>query len=88
MRCNHCQIGRCQPVTLPYYSRFARQIMVIPHVPARKCDVCGRVSYDADFILRMQYMLDELTAAAAAPAGAIPASIPQQKEGATNLVRR
>lgn len=62
MRCNYCRIGRYQTTMLPYYSRFARQIMVIPHVPAYKCDVCGHVTHDKEFMLRMQQLLDELTA--------------------------
>ncbi|HID53063.1 MAG TPA: YgiT-type zinc finger protein [Anaerolineae bacterium] len=80
MRCNYCRIGRYQPTTVPYYSRFAQRIMVIPHVPAQKCDVCGHVSHDADFILRMQYMLDELTAVAADPATITPPAAPNQND--------
>lgn len=58
--CDECLVGRHQPVLLPYLRMFGTHMIVLPNAPASKCDMCGRVSYQPEFLLMMQVMLEEI----------------------------
>jgi YgiT-type zinc finger domain-containing protein len=60
MNCEKCQIGRYRPTTAPYLRWLGSKIMLIPDVPAHTCDICGDMAYDADFMHRLQLLLDKL----------------------------
>jgi YgiT-type zinc finger domain-containing protein len=61
MKCEKCQIGRYRPTSAPYLRWLGDKIMLIPNVPAHTCDICGKMAYDADFMQRLQLLLDKLT---------------------------
>ena len=58
--CNECGVGRCKPVVLPYLRMFGTHMIVLPNAPASKCDVCGSIDYQPEFLLTMQVMLEEI----------------------------
>ena len=58
--CNECGVGRCKPVTLPYLRMFGMHMIILPNAPASKCDMCGAVAYQPEFLLTMQVMLEEI----------------------------
>ncbi|MCP4361579.1 MAG: YgiT-type zinc finger protein [Chloroflexi bacterium] len=60
MKCDFCRIGRYQSTKLPFVTEIDEQIMIIPHVSAQRCDMCGHVLFNEDFLERLQYMLDKL----------------------------
>lgn len=53
-------MGRCHPVTLPYLRKFGPHVIVLPNGPARKCDMCGYVDFQPEFLMTMQVMLEEI----------------------------
>ena len=59
-QCNECGVGRCKLVILPYLRMFGTHMIVLPNAPASKCDVCGTVDYQPEFLLTMQVMLEEI----------------------------
>jgi YgiT-type zinc finger domain-containing protein len=61
MNCENCRIGRFQPISAPYLRWLGDRIMVIPDAPANTCDICGKMTYDAGFISKLQLLLDQLT---------------------------
>jgi hypothetical protein len=58
--CDECGFGRCKPITLPYLRMFGPHMIVFPNAPASKCDVCGAVDYQPEFLLMMQVMLEKI----------------------------
>ncbi len=61
MNCEHCHIGHFQSTRVPYLQWHQGQIMVIPDAPAASCDICGRMEYDAVFLFKLDYLLDQLS---------------------------
>jgi hypothetical protein len=59
-QCDECFVGRCQPAILPYMRMFGMHMIVLPNAPASKCDVCGKVDFQPEFLLTMQVMLEEI----------------------------
>jgi hypothetical protein len=59
-QCNDCLVGRCRPTMLPYLRLFGTHMIVLPNAPASKCDMCGKVDYQPEFLLTMQVMLEEI----------------------------
>jgi YgiT-type zinc finger domain-containing protein len=91
MNCEQCHIGHYRSMTAPYLDWYDSQIMVVPHVPAYVCDVCGQMHYDANFINILQYLLDqfddETQDNALRRRQAMPDNLAgHQPEGARNLV--
>jgi YgiT-type zinc finger domain-containing protein len=60
MNCEKCQIGHYRATTSPYLRWLGDKIMIMPDVPARTCDICGDTTYDADFLHRLQLLLEKL----------------------------
>lgn len=60
VQCQECLIGRCHPIVLPYLRAFGPHMIVLPNGPASKCDVCGHVDFQPEFLLTMQVMLEEI----------------------------
>ncbi len=58
--CDECLVGRNRLVVLPYLRMFGTHMIVMPNAPASKCDMCGRVNYQPEFLLMMQVMLEEI----------------------------
>ncbi len=61
VKCEECQVGRCRPLTATYMRKFGPHMVVFPHAPAHKCDMCANVSFDLSFLLVMQSMLENLS---------------------------
>jgi len=61
VKCEECQVGRCQAVPLTYMRRLGPHMVVMPNAPAYKCDMCGHVDFDPGFLLAMQTILEKLT---------------------------
>ena len=59
-QCDDCFVGRHQPAVLPYMRMFGTHMIILPNAPASKCDVCGKVDYQPEFLLTMQVMLEEI----------------------------
>lgn len=59
-QCDDCLVGRCRPAVLPYLRLFGTHMIVLPNAPASKCDMCGKVDYQPEFLLTMQVMLEEI----------------------------
>jgi hypothetical protein len=59
-QCEECLVGRCRPANLPYLRKFGPHMIVLPNAPASKCDMCGNVAYQTDFLMTMQVMLEEI----------------------------
>lgn len=59
-QCTECLVGRCQPAVLPYLRMFGTHMIILPNAPASKCDVCGEVYYQPEFLMTMQLMLEEI----------------------------
>ena len=59
-QCDECYVGRYRPVVLPYLRMFGTHMIVLPNAPASKCDVCGKIDYQPEFLLTMQVMLEEI----------------------------
>lgn len=60
VKCEECQVGRCQPVALTYMRQAGSHMVILPNAPANKCDMCGCVNFDPGFLLAMQSMLEKL----------------------------
>ncbi len=60
MNCQSCWIGHYKSTHLPYLYWIDDQFIVIPHVPAHKCDVCGKTNFDINFLHKLQFLLDQL----------------------------
>ena len=59
-QCDECLVGRHRPVLLPYLRMFGPHMIVLPNAPASKCDMCGHVTFQPEFLLTMQVMLEEI----------------------------
>jgi hypothetical protein len=59
-QCRECLVGRCRPVLLPYLRQFGPHMIVLPNGPASRCDMCGYVEFQPEFLLTMQLMLEEI----------------------------
>jgi hypothetical protein len=59
-QCDDCYVGRLYPAVLPYMRMFGTHMIVLPNAPASKCDVCGKVDYQPEFLMTMQVMLEEI----------------------------
>ena len=60
VKCEDCQVGRCQPMAMTYMRNLGPRMVVLPNAPANKCDMCGRVNFDPGFLSMMQSILEEL----------------------------
>lgn len=61
MECTHCRLGHYQLDRLPYFTFLDEQLMVIPNVPAYRCDMCGHIRFNELFLYNLQYLIDRLT---------------------------
>ncbi len=59
LTCEQCRVGRYRPTKAPYLEPINGRIMVVPHVPAQVCDVCGQLVYDIEFMHQLEHLLDE-----------------------------
>ncbi len=59
-QCEECLVGRSRPVALPYLRLFGPHMIVLPNAPANKCDMCGFIAFEPEFLLTMQVMLEEI----------------------------
>jgi len=60
MNCEKCRIGHYHLTSAPYLRWLDDQIMVIPDSPAYACDICDNMVYDANFLDKLQMLLDQL----------------------------
>ncbi len=58
MSCEYCHIGHYETTYSPYVHWYRGKIMVIPNAPAYSCDICGHMEYDADFIHKLNHLLN------------------------------
>ena len=58
--CEECLVGRRHPTVLPYMRMFGPHMIVLPNAPASKCDMCGHVDFQPEFLVTMQLMLEEI----------------------------
>lgn len=54
--CPNCSVGRLEETLVSYMADIDGYQVMIPYVPARVCDVCGRIEYDSDYV----HLLDNL----------------------------
>lgn len=55
--CKECYFGRMNASTAAFIAAFNDQVMTIPNVPAQVCDVCGAVTYDANYLRKLRQHL-------------------------------
>lgn len=55
--CPRCQIGVMQPKKLPYSMIENGQLVSVPNMSARICDVCNNRIYDRDALINLRSML-------------------------------
>jgi YgiT-type zinc finger domain-containing protein len=55
--CNHCHIGSLEPHRATYTQWHDGQFIILPNVPARRCDFCGEVFFDNDAMIRLILLL-------------------------------
>jgi YgiT-type zinc finger domain-containing protein len=55
--CPICHVGRLQEREVKYSQVFEGQMVVIDHVPAMVCDVCGERILDSDVLARLSGLL-------------------------------
>ncbi len=57
--CPHCNIGHLHPQRLTYVQVYNRTLVHIPNVPARRCDVCGQVFFDAEKLRQFEVLIGQ-----------------------------
>ena len=57
--CQICRIGRFQPTQAAYMRIVQQQAVTIPNAPAFKCDVCNEVFFEAQFVQKIDYLLEQ-----------------------------
>jgi len=55
--CPICHVGRLQERRVTHSQVFEGQLVVIDHVPAMVCDVCGERILDSDVLARLSGLL-------------------------------
>jgi YgiT-type zinc finger domain-containing protein len=55
--CPICHVGRLQERRVTHSQVFEGQLVVINHVPAMVCDVCGERILDSDVLARLSGLL-------------------------------
>lgn len=55
--CPTCQVGRLQRRNLAYLQWHDKGLLVVNHMPAVVCDVCGEHIYDHDALEHLQRLL-------------------------------
>lgn len=55
--CEECRIGRLHATQATYLQPLADQILVFPHAPALRCDVCGAIEFDTLFTDMMEALI-------------------------------
>ncbi len=55
--CPECRIGRLQATQATYLQPLRTQILIFPHAPALRCDVCGMVEFDTLFTDMMEALI-------------------------------
>ena len=49
MTCAECHIGRFHQTRATYLQLLPDYVLVFPHAPAMRCDVCARIEFDTLF---------------------------------------
>lgn len=57
--CEECRIGRLHVTQATYLQPFLDRILVFPHAPALRCDVCGALEFDALFADMMDALISD-----------------------------
>jgi hypothetical protein len=57
LSCAECRIGRLQATQATYLQPLRTQILVFPHAPASRCDVCGALAFDTFFTDMMEALI-------------------------------
>ena len=57
LSCAECRIGRLQATQATYLQPLRTQILVFPHAPASRCDVCGALAFDTFFTDMMDALI-------------------------------
>ncbi len=55
--CSICHTGRLQKRPITYLEWYGDTLLVVNHMPAIVCDVCGERSYDHDALENLQRLL-------------------------------
>ena len=57
--CPHCNIGHLRPQRLTYVQVYNGTLVHIPNMPARRCDVCGQVFFDAERLRQLEVLIGQ-----------------------------
>ena len=57
--CEECRIGRLHATQATYLQPLLDQILVFPHAPALRCDVCGALEFDILFTDMMEALISD-----------------------------
>ena len=58
MSCEYCHIGHYELSFSPYLHWYEGKIMVVPNAPTYSCDICGHMEYDANFLQKLNHLLN------------------------------
>ena len=64
--------GEYETKSVMHTVRHRGQVVVIDHVPAEACSVCGDVLFTPDTVRRIEDLLRESSAASRAPSRSVP----------------
>ncbi len=55
--CRNCRVGTLQPHLVTYARWHGEHFVVLPNVPAWRCDFCGEILYDLDVLGPLRALL-------------------------------
>ncbi|MGQ0602303.1 MAG: YgiT-type zinc finger protein, partial [Anaerolineales bacterium] len=58
VKCSHCTSGSLQACGVTLVRKLGRHWLTIPNFAAWRCDVCGRVEYDAQAWIGLTLVLE------------------------------
>jgi hypothetical protein len=59
--CMKCRIGRLHAQSTPFFTKYDKQILIVPDAPAYRCDMCSQLLYDEYFLHNLQKLINQLT---------------------------
>ncbi len=57
MQCTACHIGTLHSTRATYTRWLKKNLVIVPNVDARLCDVCGEFYYEPEAIARIEILL-------------------------------
>lgn len=57
VQCLNCRVGTLRLTRATYAQWHGQQLVLVPNVLARKCDVCGDFAYEDEALTRVELLL-------------------------------